>query len=206
MIQALRKTASRTGRFLERALTWKAADREYALVAWGLVAGGIWIAVGLWSGGGPVAAPLIASLCLVGLLAAICAIDARYGIIPDSMVVALLAAGIVQTVVIEPLELLWQRGAGAALVLVTVYVLQAGYRWLRGHDGLGLGDVKFLGASVFWVGIESVPQLLVVAVLSAFASLIILKLEGHELHGKQAISFGPHLAIGLWWTWVTAVA
>ncbi|AUC99063.1 hypothetical protein CWS35_36075 [Bradyrhizobium sp. SK17] len=205
MIQALRKTAGRTGRFLEAALTWKAGDREYALVAWGLVAGSIWIAVGLWSAGGPVAAILVASLYLVSLLAAICAIDARYGIIPDSMVVALLAGGVVQTIAIEPLELLWQRGAGAALVLLTVYVLQAGYRRLRGHDGLGLGDVKFLGASVFWVGIESVPQLLVVAVLSAFTSLIILKLEGHELHGKQAISFGPHLAIGLWWTWVTAV-
>lgn len=205
MIQALRKTVGRTGRFLEAALTWKAGDREYALVAWGLVAGSIWIAVGLWSAGGPVAAILVASLYLVGLLAAICAIDARYGIIPDSMVIALLAGGVVQTMAIEPLELLWQRGAGAALVLVIVYVLQAGYRWLRGHDGLGLGDVKFLGASVFWGGIESVPQLLVVAVLSAFTSLIILKLEGHELHGKQAISFGPHLAIGLWWTWVTAV-
>ena len=205
MIQALRKTAGRTGRFLEAALTWKAGDREYALVAWGLVAGSIWIAVGLWSAGGPVAAILVASLYLVSLLAAICAIDARYGIIPDSMVVALLAGGVVQTIAIEPLELLWQRGAGAALVLLTVYVLQAGYRRLRGHDGLGLGDVKFLGASVFWVGIESVPQLLVVAVLSDFPSLIILKLEGHELHGKQAISFGPHLAIGLWWTWGTAV-
>jgi len=206
MIQALRKTASRTGCFLEAALTWKAGDREYALVAWGLVAGTIWIAVGLWSAGAPVLAILVASLYLVGLLAAICAIDARYGIIPDSLVIALLAGGVVQTMAIEPLELLWQRVAGAALVLVTVYVLQAGYRWLRGHDGLGLGDVKFLGASVFWVGIESVPQLLVAAVLSAFTSLIILKLEGHELHGKQAISFGPHLAIGLWWTWVTAVA
>src|SRR4051812_30444393 len=47
MIRALRKTSSRTGRFLGRALAWRAPDRQYAAVGWGLVAGAIWIAIGL---------------------------------------------------------------------------------------------------------------------------------------------------------------
>jgi leader peptidase (prepilin peptidase)/N-methyltransferase len=34
------------------------------------------------------------------------------------------------------------------------------------------------------------------------ASLVILKAEGCDLHRKQAISFGPHLAVGLWVTWI----
>jgi leader peptidase (prepilin peptidase)/N-methyltransferase len=41
-----------------------------------------------------------------------------------------------------------------------------------------------------------------IAVASALASLLILKLDGYDLHGQQAISFGPHLAIGLWWIWL----
>jgi leader peptidase (prepilin peptidase)/N-methyltransferase len=67
---------------------------------------------------------------------------------------------------------------------------------------LGFGDVKFATAGVLWIGIEGVPGLLLVAVLSAVASLLILKAEGHDLDGKQAISFGPHLAIGIWLIWI----
>jgi leader peptidase (prepilin peptidase)/N-methyltransferase len=65
-----------------------------------------------------------------------------------------------------------------------------------------LGDVKFVTAGVLWIGIEAVPALLTVAVLSAFISLVILRAEGHSLSGKQAISFGPHLAVALWLTWI----
>lgn len=90
MIFALRKTSGRTGRFLGRALTWRAPDRQHSAVAWGLVAGAIWLLTGLpedpaW----PEAA--LAGLYLGSVLAAICAIDARYGIIPDSLVAALAA-------------------------------------------------------------------------------------------------------------------
>ena len=41
-----------------------------------------------------------------------------------------------------------------------------------------------------------------IAVVSALVSLLILRSDGHHLHGKQAVSFGPHLAIGLWLTWI----
>ena len=57
-------------------------------------------------------------------------------------------------------------------------------------------------AATLWIGIEGVPVLLLMAVLSAAISLLILRAEGHALHGQQAISFGPHLAVGLWLTWV----
>jgi leader peptidase (prepilin peptidase)/N-methyltransferase len=81
-------------------------------------------------------------------------------------------------------------------------LFRAGYRWLRGHDGLGFGDVKFVAAGSLWVGAEGIPVVLLIAVASALVSLLILRAQGRELHGKQAISFGPHLAIGLWWVWV----
>jgi leader peptidase (prepilin peptidase)/N-methyltransferase len=90
----------------------------------------------------------------------------------------------------------------AMLFLIAAGLFRAVYRWVRGHDGLGFGDVKFATAGVIWIGIEGVPGLLLVAVLSALASLVILKAEGLALNGKQAISFGPHLAIGLWLTWI----
>jgi leader peptidase (prepilin peptidase)/N-methyltransferase len=200
MIVALRKTSGRTGRFLGRALAWRASDRAHAVVAWGLVAGAVWLAAGLpddpvW----PEAA--LAGLYLVALLAAICAIDARYGIIPDGLVAALGAGGLLQTLLAGQAGLV-ERGLEALTVLAAGTLLRASYRRVRGFDGLGFGDVKFVTAAALWVGLQGMPTLLLVAVFSAAVSLVILRAEGHELDGRQAISFGPHLAVGLWLAWV----
>ncbi|SIO46077.1 leader peptidase (prepilin peptidase) / N-methyltransferase [Bradyrhizobium erythrophlei] len=200
MMLALRKTSGRTGRFLGRALAWRAPDRQHFAVAWGLVAGAVWLSTGLpedpvW----PEAA--IAGLYLVTVLAAICAIDARYGIIPDSLVAALAAGGLLQTYLGRQGELL-ERALEAIAVLAAAALFRASYRWMRGFDGLGFGDVKFVTAAALWIGIQGLPMLLLTAVLSAVVSLLILRAEGHDLHGQQAISFGPHLAVGLWLTWV----
>lgn len=200
MMRALRKTGDRTGRFLAEALAARPAGRPHVVVAWGLIAGALWFAVGL-AGDPGWALPAIATCYLGVLLAAVCAIDARYEIIPDSLVLALAAGGALQAVLWGTGDL-WWRGLEAALVFAAVSLFRALYRWLRGHDGLGFGDVKFLAAATLWVGTEGVPGQLLIAVVSALVSLLILRAQGHELHGKQAISFGPHLAIGLWWVWV----
>ena len=199
MIMALRKTSGRTGRFLGRALAWRTPDRQYAVVGWGLVAGAIWIAIGLpRDPGWPEVA--VAGFYLVTVLAAICAIDARFGIIPDSLVAALAVGGLLQTCFDGQAGLL-ERGFEAAAVFAAAALFRASYRWIRGFDGLGFGDVKFVAAAALWTGIAGVPILLLVAVLSAIISLVIIRLEGHELDGQQAIAFGPHLAVALWLTW-----
>jgi leader peptidase (prepilin peptidase) / N-methyltransferase len=200
MIRSLRKTSVRISRFLGGSLAWRAPDRHHAAVAWCLIAGTVWLAASL--AGDPEWAELaLAGLFLLAVLAAICAIDARYEIIPNSLVIALAAGGLLQTLILSQGELL-QRGGGAMLVFVLAALFRAAYRWVRGFDGLGFGDVKFTTAGVLWVGIEGVPSLLLIAVLSALATLVIRKAEGHHLHGRQAISFGPHLAVGLWLTWI----
>jgi len=134
-------------------------------------------------------------------LAAVCAIDGRYGIIPDSMVLALAAGGVLHAYLWGPADF-WWRGLEAVLVFAAASLFRAGYRWLRGFNGLGFGDVKFVAAGTLWIGAEGIPGLLLIAVISALVSLLILRAQGHDLHGKQAISFGPHLAVGLWWVWV----
>jgi len=53
-------------------------------------------------------------------------------------------------------------------------LFRAGYRWLRGHDGLGFGDVKFVAAGTLWVGAECIPVVLLIGVVSALVSLLIL--------------------------------
>jgi len=200
MMLALRKTSGRTGRFLGRALAWRGPDRQHFAVAWGLVAGAVWFSTGLPKDPVWLEAAL-AGLYLVTVLAAICAIDARYGIIPDSLVAALAAGGLLQTYLGGQAELL-ERGLEGIAVLGAAALFRACYRWMRGFDGLGFGDVKFVTAAALWIGIQGMPMVLLTAVLSAVVSLTIMRAEGQDLHGQQAIAFGPHLAVGLWLTWV----
>ena len=200
MIRVLYKTTSRTVRFLVDALAWRSSERPQALVAWGLTAGLVWLVVNhagdpSWPG------RLLLGCYLLLILAAICAIDARYGIIPDSLVLALVIGGMLQLFLSGNYDLM-QHGLEVALVFAAACLFRATYRWLRGQDGLGFGDVKFFAIAVLWIGIEGVPELLLAAVLSALASIVILRAEGFDIQGKQAISFGPHLAVGLWLTWI----
>lgn len=197
MIAVIRKTTSRTGWFLGQALGWRRPDREHGAVAWGLVAGAIWLVIGTTS----IWPEAVAGFYLVVVLAAVCAIDARYGIIPDSLVIALALGGLF-TGALGGLEGLLERGIEAVVVSAAALLFRGSYRLIRGNDGLGLGDVKFVAAATLWVGIASIPAMLLTAVSSAFISLLILRSEGHLLDGKQAISFGPHLALAVWLVWV----
>ena len=200
MIRGLCRTGSRTGQFLGDALAWRAPDRQHALVAWGLVAGAVWL-IGSHSGLNVQPGSILAGLYLMAVLSAVCAIDARYGIIPDSLVYALALGGLLQLLLNGQEEFL-SRSLEAVGFFAAACFFRASYRTVRGHDGLGFGDVKFATAGILWIGIDGVSGFLLLAVLSASASLMIMKNDGYILSGKQAISFGPHLAIGLWLMWV----
>jgi leader peptidase (prepilin peptidase) / N-methyltransferase len=202
MIQIFSKTRARSYLFLRYALAWRAPERQYALVAWCLIGGALWLLANLAI---DLRHPfnLFEGLYLLAILTAVCAIDARYGIIPNSLVIGLAVGGLFQICLSGRSDLL-DRVFDAALVFAMGYVFRMTYRWARGHDGLGLGDVKLSAAGVLWIDIADLPTLLLIAVFSAFLSLLVLKAEGCNLSGKLAISFGPHLAIGLWLIWVLA--
>ena len=69
MIRALGKTAGRTRLFLHQALAWRAPQRLYAPLAWGLIAGWIWLLAGLC--GDPAwTETTLAALCLFWVLVA----------------------------------------------------------------------------------------------------------------------------------------
>ncbi|MGW1420219.1 prepilin peptidase [Bradyrhizobium manausense] len=200
MIAELRKTATRTGHYLTRSLVCREPYRDQVLVVWLLVFGLFWILLS-----GQIDQRWIAyfslSVALATLLAAICAIDARFGIIPDKLVAATAASGLLAVWLLEPDELTY-RIAEVVIVGIAMAAFRAIYRWIRGYDGLGFGDVKFLAAATFWIGLRSLPALLLIALVSALASAFLLKSARYEIDGRHAIPFGPHLAVGLWLAWV----
>jgi leader peptidase (prepilin peptidase) / N-methyltransferase len=200
---ALGKTLGRTAGFVGAALALRVEGRRYTPLVCLLIGGAIWLGIGVVGApGGLVIA--ISALAFLALLAAVCAIDARFGIIPDSLVIALAVAGVLQvaaTGAADPIE----RVAEAGAVLAAAWLFRAGYFRVRGVQGLGLGDVKLMAAGVLWTGAASVPVVILVAVLSALVGLAVVRAQGHRLRGRDAIAFGPHLALGLWLGWIADI-
>ena len=211
------KTFDRTRRFVVEGLLWQGTARAYALVVWALLAGLLWLALDLLNVSSSNWPLLSLELFLVAVLAAVAAIDARFAIIPDSLILALVVGGVAHIVVLGSREM-WLPGEGASeaskltlqfgmvawrsldalMAFLGAALLRAGYQALRGREGFGFGDVKFIGAAALWVGIGMVPLMLIVAVFSAFGTIGLLRKQVGALGGGDAIPFGPHLAVGLW--------
>jgi HAE1 family hydrophobic/amphiphilic exporter-1 len=89
------------------------------------------------------------------------------------MVLALAAGGALSAWLWGAGEL-WWRGLEAALIFAAVSLFRVLYRRLRGHDGLGFGDVKFVAAGTLWIGADGIPGLLLIAVLVIYLVLGVL--------------------------------
>lgn len=215
------KTFDRTRRFVVDGLNWRGAARPYALVVWGLLAGLVWIVLDLSRLSSVTDGVLLLKLCLLAILTVVAAIDARFGIIPDSLSGALLVTGALNvlltssqaagtltatstelTGLMPELDAICSRAMEALIAVLCAILLRVCYRFLRCRDGFGLGDVKFVGAAALWVGLPMLPLMLIVAVFSAFGTIVLLRKQGGELKGRDAIPFGPHLALGLWLTFL----
>jgi leader peptidase (prepilin peptidase)/N-methyltransferase len=149
---------------------------------------------------GPLGWYVAPSLALFAALAVIVLFDARYFLIPDGPILAVLFFGAATVLVGAPAEIparcLAAAGAWGLLRLVAL----AYERW-RGHPGLGLGDASLFGAAGLWLGVSGLPGCLLCAALSGLVSAAIL-LRGDGLaHARQPIPFGPHLALGFWLSW-----
>lgn len=143
---------------------------------------------------------LAPTLLLFGALAAIALFDLRYLLIPDGPVLLLLVAGAATAFAQAP-SLLPERllAAGGAYALLAFAALA--YRRLRGVEGLGLGDAKLFALAGLWLGFPALPGCLLTAALSGLVSALILLREKGPAHAREAVPFGPHLALALWLAW-----
>jgi leader peptidase (prepilin peptidase)/N-methyltransferase len=140
--------------------------------------------------------------CLLGwLLLALAVIDQRAGYLPDILTLPLALIGLVATYAIDPAALL-HHVIGMVGGSLLMYAVAAGYRWLRGKEGLGGGDIKLFGALGAWLGWQGLPALLIFATLSGMLwALLSLGLRG-RLKLDSQVPFGPHLCLGGWLVWL----
>lgn len=136
-----------------------------------------------------------ALLCV--LCIAVAWIDIRHGIIPDWLNLSIAALGLLRIFLTEDVSATAAALGEGAIIGAVFWLLRRLYFAFRGIQGLGLGDVKFLGAAGIWVGVAGIPMLLLVATITALACVGAVQLSGRALTAQTSMSFGPFLAIGL---------
>src|SRR5262245_36786560 len=140
------------------------------------------------------------------IMLAIAAVDARRFIIPNELVAAALALGLLQAAVltteavVPALALAVLRGAVLALLFLALRWL---YAWWRGREGLGLGDVKLAAAAGAWLDWPSMPvaiEIAAVVALSVYATAHVL--GRRRMRAATRLPFGLFLAPAIWLAWL----
>jgi leader peptidase (prepilin peptidase) / N-methyltransferase len=139
---------------------------------------------------------------LATLLLALAAHDLKAMILPDRLNVMLAGAGVGQSLMLGLPELR-DAALGSMIGGGLLGGLAALFRRLRGSDGLGLGDVKLVGAAGLWVGWQGVPLLLSVASTTALAFVALRAAGQGRLERAARLPFGPFLAVGTVASWLS---
>ena len=139
------------------------------------------------------------------VLIALAGSDLMWFRLPDVLTAAL--AVIVFTLAVLP------DGIGFLLaVLGAVFgagsfaILRIGYRYLRGTDGLGLGDVKLMVGLGAFAGPLNLPVLVLIAATSALAIALVQRVQDRDaLRATRPLPFGAALCVAAAVLWVANV-
>ena len=145
----------------------------------------------------------LAAILMTWALIAISVIDIDHQIIPDSISLPLIWAGLFLS--------LFHETAGAEILFVDAKTAIAGslvgylslwsiyhlFRLLTGKEGMGYGDFKLLAALGAWLGWQMLPLIILLsAVVGAAVGIALIAFKRHDR--SVPIPFGPYLAAAGW--------
>ena len=143
---------------------------------------------------------------LGALMLAIAASDFRRYIIPNELTAAAAALALLRAGTLGP-EAGWEAvlwaAARALAVALPLVALMAGYRWWRGRDGLGLGDIKLAAVAGAWLGLVTLFAVVELATLSALGAYFLTgAIRKRPLKATAFLPFGLFLAPAIWLGWL----
>jgi leader peptidase (prepilin peptidase) / N-methyltransferase len=146
-----------------------------------------------------------AGAILAVLMLAIAVVDRRWMIIPDELnalafIAGLIAAGLGTEA--TPAVAILQALGRASLMFALFLAFRAGYRTLRGAEGMGFGDVKLAAVAGVWLDWASLPIAVEIAALAALAAALYARLRGNEFDAKTRLPFGAFFAPAIWICWM----
>lgn len=132
---------------------------------------------------------LVTVLAVMSVLICIFYIDLFYGIIPDTLLIALFIFSVVRLFFLsQPIIPYFFTALGSAAFFFVLFLITKG-------KGMGLGDVKYAGIMGFLLGFPTIIPGLYIAFLTGAGIALILVIVGKKAM-KSTIAFGPFLVIG----------
>jgi leader peptidase (prepilin peptidase) / N-methyltransferase len=141
-------------------------------------------------------------LLMLGVVAA----DARRFVIPNALSGGAFALGVTHGFVASP-----DSGFEGAVTVLSRAALAAGllllvrfaYQWLRGREGLGLGDVKLAGVAGAWLSLPMLPIAIEIAAVAALAAYLFRQwMRMRVLRAAARVPLGAYFAPAIWLGWV----
>ena len=118
-------------------------------------------------------------------------IDVAYFLLPDALTLFLLWLALLWKALMMP-EQLVDAVLGAALGYLLLRTVYEVHHYFTGRQGMGMGDMKLIAAIGAWLGLTQVPNVLLVACISALVYAVYVRLRFQTM----MIPFGPFLALG----------
>jgi leader peptidase (prepilin peptidase)/N-methyltransferase len=136
----------------------------------------------------------VAAFGLCAALLAMSAIDIETRLLPDSLTLPLLWAGLIVNFD-DTFTGLHAAVAGAIVGYAFLWCVYWVFKFVRGIEGMGYGDFKLLAALGAWLGWVSLPQVVLIsAVTGAIIGLAATWLG--RMRFEEPLPFGPFLALG----------
>jgi len=85
--------------------------------------------------------------------------------------------------------------AAGATAFVLFYITKVAYLKKRGVDGLGMGDVKLIGAIGLWVGFLGLPWVIFIGSALALIYAILIKCLGIKNIADARLPYGTFLSL-----------
>ncbi len=138
----------------------------------------------------------MSAIVLTWALVALSGIDLDHQLLPDSITLPALWAGLLLSLAdggVTPTEAI----IGAAAGYLSLWLVFHGFRLLTGKEGMGHGDFKLLAVFGAWLGWESLPLIIL---LSSVVGAVMggLLMASGALRRDQPMPFGPFIAAAGW--------
>jgi leader peptidase (prepilin peptidase)/N-methyltransferase len=136
----------------------------------------------------------LAAFGLCTMLLAMGAIDIDTHLLPDSMTLPLLWAGLIVNFG-GMFANLHDSVLGAIFGYLVLWVVHWLFKLVRGVEGMGYGDFKLLAALGAWLGWAALPQIVLIAAVTGAVIGLAATWRG-RMRFEEPLPFGPFLAAG----------